>query len=46
MKPKFKTVKAHSGPVRCVEYSPDNNYVLSVGDDKSAKVWRSSDLRF
>ena len=46
VKPKFKTVKAHSGPVRCVEYSPDNNYVLSVGDDKSAKVWRSSDLRF
>jgi len=44
--PKFNTVKAHSAPVRCVEYSPDDQLILSTGDDKCAKVWRSSDLKF
>jgi centriolar protein POC1 len=46
VKPKFRTVKAHSAPVRCVEFSPDDHFVLSSSDDKSAKVWRVNDLKF
>ncbi len=42
----MKSVKAHSAPVRCVNYAPDGNFILSGSDDKSVKVWRVSDMKF
>lgn len=33
---------AHDGYVRGLTYTPDGEHILSVGDDKTVKVWRSA----
>ena len=34
-----RTVKAHSGWVRAVTYSPDGKIVVSCSDDTTIKLW-------
>ncbi len=35
----IKTLKGHTGPIRCVTFSPNGKQILSGGDDKTVKVW-------
>ena len=32
---------AHEGPVRFVAFSPDGSYVVTGGEDRTAKIWRA-----
>jgi WD40 repeat protein len=40
---KSQVLRAHSGPVRSVDFSSDGKLLLTASDDKSAKVILSID---
>jgi len=39
-------IKAHTGGVRCVAFSPDSTSLLSSSDDKTIKMWSISGHKF
>ena len=43
---KSKVIKAHSGPVRSVCFSPDGTSLVSASDDKNCKIWSVPQYRF
>ncbi|CAK78141.1 unnamed protein product (macronuclear) [Paramecium tetraurelia] len=40
------SIKAHSAPVRSVQFSCDGQLLVSSSDDKSVKVWSVNDRKF
>lgn len=40
--PQWK-VDAHSKDIRCLAFTPDNNYLVTGSEDKTTKLWRVSD---
>lgn len=43
---KSSTLKAHTQPVRSVDFSADGNLLLTASDDKSMKIFRTMDKKF
>lgn len=39
-------IKAHTGGVRCVAFSPDSTSLLSASDDKTIKMWSIAGHKF
>lgn len=45
-KGKSTVIKAHTGGVRCVAFSPDSTSLLSASDDKTIKLWSLAGQKF
>lgn len=42
-KPQAKELKDHTTPVRALAISPDGQWIVSVADDRSVRIWRAAE---
>lgn len=45
-KGRSSVIKAHTGGVRCVAFSPDSTTLLTASDDKTIKMWSIAGQKF
>ncbi|CAL1572762.1 unnamed protein product [Knipowitschia caucasica] len=38
------TLKAHSGPITCLDFSSNGKYLASCADDRTVRIWSTKDL--
>ena len=46
MKGESSEVRGHMAPVRSVQFSPDNQHLVSASDDKSVRLWSVQRTKF